>query len=101
MLSDTSRLLTYICAILYALTGALLFLFPAALAPVFTWQVTPFMLMAIGGWCLGNAWLAFLNARRWGLTRTSLLYFSLWRTDFCKRSNSKICDDRCNPWLAA
>jgi len=78
MLSNTSRLLTYACAILYALTGALLCLFPAALAPVFAWQVTPFMLMTIGGWCLGNAWLAYVNARRWGwdLTRSSLLY--LW-----------------------
>jgi hypothetical protein len=36
------------------------------------------MTMTIGGWCLGNAWLAFITARRWdwGLNRASLLY--LW-----------------------
>lgn len=78
MLSNTSRLLTYTCAILYAITGALLFLFSASLAPVFAWKVTAFMLMTIGGWCLGNAWLALIIARRWQwtLVRTSLFY--LW-----------------------
>jgi len=78
MLSNLSRLLTNTCAVLYAITGALLFLFPSFLAPVFAWKVTPFMVMTIGGWCLGNAWLAYINARRWqwSITRTSLFY--LW-----------------------
>ena len=64
-LSPASRTLTYLTALLYAVTGAALFIFPQALAPVFAWKVTPFMTMTIGGWCLGNAWLAFLSARRW------------------------------------
>lgn len=78
MLSNTSRFLTYTCAALYGVTGSLLFLFPESLAPVFAWKVTAFMVMTIGGWCLGNAWLAFINARRWQwhLVRTSLSY--LW-----------------------
>lgn len=78
MLSNTSRTLTYLTAILYAIVGALLFFLPASMAPVFAWKVTPFMTMSIGGWCLGNAWLTWIAARRWEwrLVYTALLY--LW-----------------------
>jgi hypothetical protein len=78
MLSPTSRGLTYTLALLYAVTGAGLFLLPGQLAPVFAWKVTPFMAMTIGGWCLGNAWLAWITARRWQwrLVYPSLIY--LW-----------------------
>ncbi len=78
MLSRASRILTFIVAALFALTGAALFVLPEQLAPVFAWQVTPFLTMTIGGWCLGNAWLAWITARRWrwGLVYTSLIY--LW-----------------------
>jgi hypothetical protein len=78
MLSNISRWLTYTCALLYAILGALLFLFPEQLAPVFAWKVTAFMTITIGGWCLGNAWLAYINARRWEwrLVYSSLIY--LW-----------------------
>ena len=78
MLSNISRWLTYTCALLYGILGALLFLFPAQLAPVFAWKVTAFMTITIGGWCLGNAWLAYINARRWEwrLIYSSLIY--LW-----------------------
>jgi hypothetical protein len=63
---------------LYGTLGALLFLLPEQLAAVFAWKVTAFMTMTIGGWCLGNAWLAYVNARRWEwkLVYTSLIY--LW-----------------------
>lgn len=78
MLSSTSRWLTYLLAILYAVLGAALYILPESLAPVFAWKVTPFMTMTIGGWCLGNAWLAWITARRWqwSLVYTALLY--LW-----------------------
>jgi len=75
MLSNTSRWLTYIIAILYAILGVSLFALPEQLAPVFAWKVTAFMTMTIGAWCLGNAWLAFVVARRW---RWSLVYPSLY-----------------------
>ena len=80
MLSSFSRWLTDLCALLYALLGALLFLLPGQLAPVFAWKVTPFMTMTIGGWCLGNAWLAYICARRWQwrLIYTALIYFWLF-----------------------
>jgi hypothetical protein len=78
MLSNISRFLTYACALLYGILGLLLFLFPEQLAPVFAWKVTAFMTITIGGWCLGNAWLAYINARRWEwkLVYSSLIY--LW-----------------------
>ena len=78
MLSNTSRWLTYLLAVLYTVLGALLFFLPESLAPVFAWKVTPFMAMTIGGWCLGNAWLAWVTARRWrwDLVYSSFLY--LW-----------------------
>jgi hypothetical protein len=78
MLSNASRLLTYLCALLYGILGALLYLLPETLAPVFAWKVTAFMTMTLGGWCLGNAWLAYISARRWEwkLVYTALIY--LW-----------------------
>jgi hypothetical protein len=78
MLSNTSRLLTYLNALLYAILGTFLFILPEQLAPAFAWKVTAFMTMTIGGWCLGNAWLAWFAARRWkwSLVYTSLIY--LW-----------------------
>ncbi|MFZ5819768.1 MAG: hypothetical protein ACOYYJ_07690 [Chloroflexota bacterium] len=78
MLSKTSRWLAYTTALLYGVTGFWLYVFPEPIAPVFAWKVTPFMSMTIGGWALGNAWLAYLAARRWAWSRvyTTLLY--LW-----------------------
>lgn len=78
MLSNTSRLLSYLLSALYLVLGATLFLLPESMAPLFAWKVTGFMTMTIGGWCLGNAWLAFLTARRWewGQVYPALVY--LW-----------------------
>lgn len=78
MLSNTSRWLTYLTGLLYAILGFLLFFLPEHFAPVFAWKVTSFMTMTIGGWCIGNAWLAWITARRWqwSLVYSALLY--LW-----------------------
>jgi hypothetical protein len=78
MLSPTSRRLTYLTAVLYAVLGTALFLSSSTLASVFAWKVSPFVTMTIGGWCLGNAWLAWISARRWQwpLVYTGLIY--LW-----------------------
>ncbi len=78
MLSPISRWLTYLNALLYAVLGAVLFFFPNSMAPVFAWKVSPFITMTIGGWCLGNAWLAWISARRWDwhLVGSALTY--LW-----------------------
>ncbi|MEW5938725.1 MAG: hypothetical protein AB1750_03615 [Chloroflexota bacterium] len=78
MLSKTSRALTYLLALLYALLGAALYVLPETLAPVFAWKVTPFMTMTIGGWCLANAWLAYVTARRWNWSRVHTTFIYLW-----------------------
>jgi hypothetical protein len=78
MLSKYSHGLAYLMAALYALLGLPLFFFPEPLSAVFAWKVTPFITMTIGGWCLGNAWMAFITARRWQwhVVYTALIY--LW-----------------------
>lgn len=78
MLSNTSRWLTYLTAILYAILGVLLFFLSTQLAPVFAWSVTPFMAMTIGGWCIGNAWLAYVSASRWDWKLIYPALFYLW-----------------------
>jgi hypothetical protein len=78
MLSPALRTLMYITAVLYALLGAVLFTTPVQTSAQFAWKVSPFVTMTIGGWCLGNAWAAWVTAARakWPLVRTVLLY--LW-----------------------
>ena len=80
MLTNSSRLLTYLTALLYAVLGVILFLLPVQMSSVFAWKVSAFMTMTIGGWCLGNAWLAFLAARRWrwDLVYSALCYLALF-----------------------
>jgi hypothetical protein len=80
MLSSVSRFLTYLSAICYLLLGAVLFLAPARSAGIFAWNVSPFVVMTIGGWCLGNAVFAWLSARlwEWKLVYPSLIYFWLF-----------------------
>lgn len=78
MLSNLSRYLTYLCALLYTILGGLLFFMPEQLAPVFAWKVTPFMTATMGGWCLGNAWSAFFSARRWDWKLIYMALVYLW-----------------------
>ena len=78
MLSSVSRSLTYLSAICYLLVGAVLFLAPGWGAGKFAWNVSPFLVMTIGGWCLGTSAFAWLSARlwRWSVVYPSLIY--LW-----------------------
>lgn len=78
MLSQTSRYLTYLIALLYLALGAWLFLLPNQAAPVFAWKISPFIAMTIGGWCLGNAWNAYITARRWTWAKVYLSLIYLW-----------------------
>ena len=82
MLSSIVRRLSYLTALLYAIVGAALFILPGQMAPVFAWNVTPFMAMTIGAWCLGNTWLAWISARRgeWRLVYSALFYLGLFGT---------------------
>lgn len=74
MLEMTSRVLTYTSAAAFALLGSAMFLAPEAVVPGFAWKVSAFVAMTIGAWCLGNAWLAWITARRW---RGRLVYSTM------------------------
>lgn len=78
MLSNVSRWLTYSLALLYAALGLALFILPEQLSAVFAWNVSPFIAMTIGGWCLGNAWIALVAARRWRWAQVYPLLIYLW-----------------------
>lgn len=77
-LSPLSRSLTYLSSILYLSVGAALFLAPAWAAVDFAWNVSPFVVMTIGAWFIGNGAMAFESARdwRWSVTHPTLAY--LW-----------------------
>jgi|FLYN01.1.fsa_nt_gi hypothetical protein len=78
MLSSTLRLLTRILAVLYAVTGLVLFIAPDWSAANFAWNISPFVAMTMGGWCLGTAVYAWVSARiwRWPVVYPCLIY--LW-----------------------
>jgi len=78
MLTPVSRFLTTVTGLLFLVVGVPLFAFPSQMAPFFPWKVTPFVAMTIGAWCLGNAWLAGITARRrdWRLVYSACLH--LW-----------------------
>jgi hypothetical protein len=78
MLSSASRTLTRLSAVGYLLVGTVLFLAPNWASGQFPWNVSSFVVMTIGGWCLGNAAFAWQSARIWDwrLVYPSLIY--LW-----------------------
>lgn len=80
MLSSSARSLTFAVAAHYAVLGLLLFLAPHWAAPHFAWKVSPLVAMTIGGWCLGNAWAAYVVASRWrfSLAVSGLVYLALF-----------------------
>lgn len=78
MLSTTSRMLTRLSAICYLLLGAVLFLAPQWSSDEFPWNVSAFVVMTIGGWCLGNAVFAWQSARVWDWNRVYPALIYLW-----------------------
>lgn len=80
MVSNTSRILLYVCAALFALLGVVLFIAPAWSAENFPWRISPMVAQTMGGWSLGNAFVAWYTARRgraW-LVYPGLLYLLLF-----------------------
>jgi hypothetical protein len=77
-LSNFSRGLTYVSAASYFLVGLTMFLAPTWTAADFAWNVSPFVAMTIGAWCIGNAVMAYESARvwRWAIAHPALVY--LW-----------------------
>lgn len=78
MLSKRSQWLTYGCALLYGLLGLALFLAPEALSTQFAWNVSGFVTMTIGGWCIGTAWSALNSARNWHWQNNHAALSYLW-----------------------
>ena len=78
MISQTSRSLLFGLAAAYAVLGAFLFCAPTMASAHFAWHVSPLVTMTIGGWCLGNAWAAFVAARqrRWAAIIGAIVYFT-------------------------
>jgi hypothetical protein len=80
VISPVLRAFLYVLAAGYGVTGAILFVAPTWAAGNFAWRVSPFVAMTIGGWCLGNAWLALIAARRarWPVVLCSIVYLALF-----------------------
>jgi hypothetical protein len=80
MLAKAARALTYLASALFLILGLTLFLAPKASAAFFPWKVSSFVAMTIGGWCLGNSWLAWISGRRWRgrLVYASMIYLGLF-----------------------
>jgi hypothetical protein len=80
MISPALRAFLYLLCAGYAVTGAVLFVAPTWASANFAWRISPFVAMTIGGWCIGNAWLAFLVVRRgkWATVLCPILYLALF-----------------------
>lgn len=104
MLSSQARSLTYALAAIYAVLGASLFVAPDWASSHFAWKVSPFVAMTIGGWCLGNAWAAYIVARRWrfpliAATMTYLVSFGVLETAVALAFFDKLKLDHWLAWL--
>jgi hypothetical protein len=73
-----TRTLIRVLAVVYALLGIVLFIAPDWSASNFSWKISSFVAMTIGGWCIGNAYTAWEAARlgRWSLVYGNVVY--LW-----------------------
>jgi hypothetical protein len=80
MISRALQMFLYALALGYLVTGAVLFAVPTWASANFAWKISPFVAMTLGGWCLGNAWLAAIVARRnnWDSAISPILYLSLF-----------------------
>jgi hypothetical protein len=77
-LSKVTRTLTWASTLAFAMLGVVLFVAPTWSATRFPWNVSAFVTMTIGGWCLGTAGVGWLAARdwRWGAVYPNLVF--LW-----------------------
>jgi hypothetical protein len=78
MISPLSRTLLRVLVVLYTVLGVILFVSPAWSAANFSWKISPFVAMTMGGWSLGNAFTAWETAHigRWSLVYANVVY--LW-----------------------
>jgi len=103
-LSSTSRQLTRLVALLFALLGLVLFVVPDWAAANFLWKISPFVAMTMGGWYLGSAIVAWEAARvwRWPVVYARLVYmwaFALLESLVLVLHNDKLRLDMVLGWL--
>ena len=90
MMSPLSRGLTFGLSLYYFVLGAVLFLLPTSMSGVFAWKVSSFVTMTIGGWCLGNAWLALVTGWRWRWSQVYASLVYLWTFGFLQSAVALI-----------
>ncbi len=78
MESSTARQINRILFYLYSALGTILFIFPSFSAENFAWKVTPGIAMTIGGWCLGNAFMAWKASQIWRWKSIYAVLIYLW-----------------------
>src|SRR5262249_42451361 len=64
-LSNLSRQLIRVVAVLFTVLGLVLFFAPDWASANFAWKVSPFVAMTMGGWYIGNGFMAWETARVW------------------------------------
>lgn len=77
-LSGASRTVTGASALAFALLGIVLFVAPIWSAERFSWDVSDFVTMTIGGWCLGTAIMAWIAVRDWKWSNVYPVLLYLW-----------------------
>ncbi len=80
MITGTSRRLANWIAVAFGVLGAALYLFPDRAARNFAWTVTPFIVMTIGAWFIGGAYVAWSAARlgTWSIAYPGLLFLGVF-----------------------
>ena len=76
--SSDARRLTAAFGAVSAAVGALVFVAPKRAAEEFAWNVSAFVAMTIGAWCLGNAWVVLVAVRNWRWAMNLSLLVYLW-----------------------
>src|SRR4051794_4485979 len=96
-LSPLARVMMRVTAVLFLLLGLVLFLAPGWASPNFLWKVSPFVAMSMGGWYLGNAYMAWETARVW---KWSLVYpcmMMLWSFSLLEAGVLIVFSDKLRP----
>ena len=76
--SAAARHVTVAFGVASAAVGAVLFAAPKWAAKEFAWNVSAFVAMTIGAWCLGNAWVVWVAIRNWPWATSLGVLVYLW-----------------------
>src|SRR5207253_8962038 len=74
---NLSRQLVRLVAVLFMVIGIVLFFVPDWASTNFAWKVSPFVAMTMGGWYIGNSFMAWEAARVWRFSSVYPCLFTL------------------------